>query len=820
MADTQPRDRAHVLPQPRTSLVGREAEIAAARVALLDQAAPLLTLTGPGGVGKTRLALAVAHDVAERFADGVVFVDLAPLGDPALLPATVASTLGHTNRDGLSLLEAILSYLHTRQLLLMLDNCEHQLAATGELASAVLAGCPAVQLLTTSRAPLHLRGEQLLPLDPLPLPAFGNLPSPMELARNDAVRLFVERAREADPAFPFDAEVAASVAAICRHLDGLPLAIELAAARVTVLPPHVLLARLQQSLLLLTDGPRNVPQRQRTLRDTIAWSHDLLREDEQRLFHWLSVFVGGFTLEAAEWVSGVGFPSVPSDTRHPTSDTLDVVAALVEQSLVRRSTGADGAARYAMLETIREYGLERLAASGEAEAACEAQATYMRALIVQAEPARLDDTRSKRWLGRLDNERGNLRAALTWWLKRGESEPALATAGALAAYWWFRGDFAEGRSWCERALALAVDVAYAGSQISSLYTACALASRQGDHERALAAGVAILQAARANDDPIGIVRAHYALCHVAWRQGDGEHALSHALAAIAQAREAVTRGAVSPIWLAWTLSFLGEASDIVGRERAEAAAGEALAHFRERGSAWGEANALHVLASFAVARGDVARAAGLLGESIALRRTIGERFGAVEGLVSAADIAMDAGRFESAARLMGAAEAWASDSGYDAHRHQPRHVTGTIASLRTRQHGDHIATARAEGAALAWTAALSEAQHTLAEIAAAPATAPAAVANATGAVAPIATSAPASGEVSTSPEAVSPASDLTPREREVLGLLGQRLMDMEIAGRLYISTRTVEFHVANILSKLGAANRREAAALASRLGMV
>src|SRR5215211_436017 len=352
MAKLLPQDHAHTLPLARTSLVGREGEIAAARAALLDEAAPLLTLTGPGGVGKTRLALAVARDVAEQFADGVVFVDLAALSDPALLPATIATAIRATPGIHQSLTEASVAQLHRQQLLLVLDNCDHLLAAAAELTSALLAGCPAVQILATSRAPLRVRGEHVLPVEPLPLPSSDTLLSLKELMRNEAVRLFVERAREANPAFPLDLDVATSIAEICHRLDGLPLAIELAAARVTVLPPAALLARLQQCLPLLGGGSRDAPERQRTLRDTIAWSYDLLTDEEQRLFRCLSVFGGGFSFEAAEWVTRSQGVTTKGTTNPPHSDTLaprhlaspsvfDGITSLVDHSLLRTRTGAD-----------------------------------------------------------------------------------------------------------------------------------------------------------------------------------------------------------------------------------------------------------------------------------------------------------------------------------------------------------------------------------------------------------------------------------------------------------------------------------------------
>ena len=773
------------VPRPRTPLVGREQEITQAREWLLspEHAMPLLTLTGPAGVGKTRLALAIAWDLAPHFADGVTFIDLAQLTEPSLLPATVAAALGISAGED-TLGDAIVAHLRGRQMLLVLDNCEHLAGPSGQVAAGVLAACPAVQVLATSRVPLRVRVEQVLPVHPLAVEPVGAGPAP-------AVELFLQRAHAASPSFAYDHP--ADIAEICAMVDGLPLAIELAAARVRTLPPDLLQAGLQQRLSILTGGPQDTPERHRTLRDAIAWSYDLLEEDARRFFRWLAPFAGGLTPEAAETVAAALRQQAGSDaTGVPSS--LDLLEMLVEHSLLQVAPEDDGRPRYRMLETIREFAQEELAAEGEEEAAFAVQAAWVRHLVARSQQLLQGSAAQSAWATRLDAERGNIRAALHQWLARGDSEAALATAGALVDYWWMRSDFGEGRSWCERALSLAMEVSAPVSRASSLYGACVMASNQGDHARALAAGEEMLREAALIGNPVAMIRAHYALCRAARSAGQGPRALEHALAALELSRQAVL-----PVWQAWVLSFLAEAPDIVGAQRAEEAAHEALGHFRTLQNAWGQANALQVLAIAAWERGERIQGATLLSESLACRAELAAPSSLMEGLACTADFAVRSGDFEGAARLTGAIYAWGGREGSLTHLHLGR----TLASLQEHVPHEQVAYLQAEGAAASPATALADARAILQQITAHATAHP--------------RQKPTPDLVAATPLLVE---KLTPRERDVLPLLGQRLSDAEIADQLFIGVRTAEFHVANIMGKLGATSRRDAIATAARMGLL
>ncbi len=804
-----PEAAKHNLPTPRTSFVGRQREIVESKRELAMTR--LLTLTGVGGSGKTRLALEVARDLIGAYPDGVWLVELAPLSEGKLVPQAVARTMRVREQPGRPLIDALTEALHKKSTLLVLDNCEHLTDSVAHLADKLLNSCSRLRVLSTSRKTLEVEGEVVRRMSSLSVPDTDRLPAAGELMRYDAVRLFAERTRLRLSAFEITPHNVTAVAEVCTKLEGIPLAIELAAARMDVLTAEQIARRLDRALGLLTGG-RTELARHRTLRATLDWSFELLSEPERKLFCRLSVFTEGWTLEAAEAVgAGGGIEE---------GDVVELFLMLVDKSLVV-SEAEEGGFRYGMLEPLRQYARERLEESGEGQAIKRTHAQYFLALAEEAEP-KLWESGDKAWFGRLEKEHDNMRAALSWTLEHGEAELALRLGGALRWFWRARGYYGEGRRWLERALCEEGRTS-AGARAKALDGVGWLASEQHDIDRVQAAaeeGLELSEEAGIG----GVILADFKnlLGEAAWLRGDYERASELFEESLGLHREARNNRGVA--WSVCSLAVVsGERGDYErakelyeegialsrkmggalplgdllisagyvyllegDHERATALNEEAAQLYRKRGSRGGLRYALDNLGWAALVREDHERARALHEESLVLCKEIGDKFIGSASLEGLACSAASRGEAQRAARLFGGAATLREAVGY----HQ---------TPRERALGEpYLDAARSRLSEAEWEVEFAEGRNMGLEEAVEYAL---------------------SEEETTTP--VPPAADrpsanvssaLTRREKEIAALVARDLTNRQIAKELVVSERTVENHVANILKKLGLHSRERVAA--------
>ena len=797
----------HNLPAPMTSFVGREREMVEIKRTLAMTR--LLTLTGTGGSGKTRLAIEVARDLVGTYPDGVWLVELAPLSESGLVAQEVANVLGVQERPGEPLVDTLVEALAGKEMLLVLDNCEHLVEAAARLVDTLLASCPHLKVLATSREPLGVSGEVNWAVPPLSLPeATNGEPTVEAMMSYEAVRLFVERARLRLLDFEVSRENAGAVARVCLKLDGIPLAIELATARMGALAVEQVAQRLEISLDVLKGPSRTAAARQRTLRATLDWSHDLLSDDERTFFGRLSVFAGGWTLEAAEVVcSGDGIEEV---------DGLDLLGGLVDKSLVVAGASTDGAVRYGMLEPIRQYAREKLEEGGEGEQARSRHADYFLALAEEAGPL-LWEQEQATWLRCLEADHDNVRAALSWALESGKTELGLQASGKLWRFWWMRGYYDEGKRWLSQVLDKDGQAPEARAQ--ALMGMGWLALEQDDMELAKAAAEEGLELTTKTEIEKGVeaffwgvlgdVAKHrgerkeatrlyeqsLSLCRevgdeqgIAWALLDLANVSSdqeeHARAArfleegLLLAKEL---GSAQP--LGYYLISLGYESLLQGNhERATELNEQALAVLAEREHRSGLQYALDNLGWAALLRGDHDQAHTLHAESLKLAKEMGDRRVAAESLEGLACAAWAKGQSERGAKVFGAAEGLREAIGF------------RRASRESTIREPYLGAARSRLGKAAWEAAFAEGQSMTFEEAVGYALSEVDVSQA-GAV------------------YGSGASDdqllvvLTSREREVATLVARGLTNRQIAQELSISERTTGNHVAKVLKKLGLASR-------------
>jgi non-specific serine/threonine protein kinase len=775
-----------------TSFVGRERETE--EVARLLDSTRLLTLTGTGGAGKTRLALRVASDSLDKYPDGVWIVELGALSESALVLQAVAATLGLREEPGRDLMTTLVEYLQPRQLLLALDSCDHLIASCASLAYALLRACPELRIMATSRQALGIDGEIAWRLPPLSMPDPAHLSDIEQLGRYEAVRLFVDRANLKRPDFRMTSDNAQQVAQLCQQLDGLPLAIELAAARMKVLSVEQILERLGERFRLLRVTNSMVSPRHQTLEALMDWSYDLLPQAEQALLRGVSVFAGSFTLDAVESVCGTG-----SDEY----EVLDLVSQLVDKSLVQMEE-RKGEARYRLLETIRQYAWQKLEASGEMARLRSRHLNWYLDLAEESETELLLEGQ-RLWLDRLEAEHDNLRAALAWGSRIGDlgeaeqeeegaiedAQKALRIGGSLVWFWYFRGYLSEGRGWLARVLALAGSEARNRARAKALGAHGALAYLQSDFTAARALLEESLGIWRELEDRRGSAFTLTFLGRVAVRQGD-LGATQFGEESVALFRE------IEDKWgIALSLDFLGEAAQLQGDdERAAALHEESLALYKELGDQWGMALEHSNFGRVAFRQGNLDLARARLEQALAIQREVGDRWTIAWTLHNLGDVIFAQGDCVGSRSLFEEGLALFKELG------DKGGISSTLHKLgRCAQHERDFERAESlleEAQSLAQELGddrlAQECQEALEQVR-------------------------GKGHPAADPTSNYP-SDLTKREIEVLRLIAEGLTDAQVADRLFLSTRTVQAHLRSIYSKLNVTTRSAATRYAMEHGVV